>query len=517
MARTWYGRRKLGVEIVRPSALDSLTASATTVAVNTPSQVQWGGSGWQQEVWEHYDTAPEQHRAQTDMGEAFSRAKLMVVDVNPTSGDLGENPTDDPVGGAIIRKMFGGRVGQAQAQRAMGQHLTGPGEFWVLVSDQVPDVDGDQWAILAVGEVTKAGNLIQIQNMDGTRRSLRDGELLIRVWQPHPARRWLADSPTLAELTVLREMAGFTAQIMASIRSRLASAGVWLLPQSATLPVEKDEAGQDLPGGAPQWMRLLATAMMTAISRPDDPSALVPIVAMIPDDVLAKIQNPIQFVQDLAADLQPLRDSATKRFAIGFDAPPERLLGVGDMNHWSAWQTDESFVKGPLSSLLSVPAAALTEHYLKPTLRLMGKDPELFAFAFDVSDMMPDVKAEHAEQARQDGVLSERAYLEALGFDPDRDAATPEERAERLVLQVLARGNPESLEELLPTIKRLFPGIQLTVPITTAGPTPAAPVAETPPAGTPVAAPSTTDTQTAPPRPSSPPDNTPTTPPAAGS
>jgi hypothetical protein len=41
-----------------------------------------------------------------------------------------------------------------------------------------------------------------------------------------------------------------------------------------------------------------------------------------------------------------LRREAVERLAIGLDMPPEVLLGLGDSNHWSAWQVDEQTWKG---------------------------------------------------------------------------------------------------------------------------------------------------------------------------
>jgi hypothetical protein len=462
-SRTWYGRRKSAEDVARE--IPALTAAAATVDANRPptgTQMYWGGAGWQNEGWDHYDSTPELHRAASDMGEAFSRAVMMVVDVDPVSGELGEDPTDDQMAGAIGTAMFGGRPGQAQAQRAIGEHMTVPGECWILATDPALNIDDEPWQVLSVNEVAPLGGTgIQITRIDGSKRMLVDGELLFRVWQPHPKRRVEANSPVRAALPVLRELAGLSAQVMAAIRSRLASAGVWLLPDSATLPAPLDELGREIPGTpSDHWLRLLGNAMMTAVANPDDPSALVPIVAMVPDGVLEKIKDPFQFVRDVISDIQPIREAAIKRLAVGFDAPPERLLGLASVNHWGQWFMDESFVKGPLSAYLAVPADAFTKKYLRPALQLAGKNPDAFAIAYDVRGMLPDVEATNAQQAWDAGKLAGRKYLEAMGFDPD---------------------------------------VRLTVPVTTKGPTAAPPLDPATPATAPaVAQPSTTDTQQAP-------------------
>lgn len=507
MARTWYGRRKPEQALIA-SAGRPITAAAVTIATNNPpSHVLWGGAGWQQEVWAHYDTTPELHSGANIMGIAFSRAKMIAVDVDPVTLELGTEPTTDPVATALVARLFGGPTGRAQAQKQIGVHLTGPGECWVLASDQLPDADGQTWQIISVSEVTKAGNSIRIQNLDGTQRELLDTELLFRLFNPHPRRRWDADSPSLALLPVFRELAGLSAQIMAAIKSRLATGGVWLLPQSAGLPDSVDEAGNVLPGGAAGWMRTLADAMMTAIGNPDDPSSLVPIVSLIPDEVLEKIKDPIKFVQDIMTEVQPLREAAQQRIGIGLDTSPEQLLGMGDTNHWGQWFIDESFVKGPLAAYLALPADAFTTHYLRPGMRIAGRNPALFAIAFDTNNMIVEANEENAKWAYGEGILSEEATLRALHFDPTRDAATLPERERNLLIKMVARGNPQTVQELEGMIRTLFPNFKIdplqvlpaTGTLPQVGPSPTAPkaieapstsITHQPPAATPPVAPS---------------------------
>lgn len=495
MPRTWYGRRIPD----QPADHGALTAAAVTVAVNNPpSHVLWGGAQWQAELFQHYDTNPELHKACAIFGYAFSQAKMIAVDVDPTTLEESDEATTDPVALALVARLFDGPTGRAQAQRQMGIHLTGPGDCWVLASDQLPDADAQPWRVLSVGEVTKAGNTIRVQNLDGTQRTLIDGELLFRLFNPHPRIAWQADSPNRALLPVYREIAGLSAHVIASIKSRLASAGVWFLPKSASAEATIDEFGNKVPGGAEGWMNRLADAMLAAIAHPEDASAVVPIVSIIPDEMLAQIKDPIRFVQDIMTDIQPLREAARERVAGGQDMPPEMLLGMGDTNHWGQWFIDESFVKGPLAALLALPADAFTTHYLRPGLQIAGRNPRLFAVKFDTRHMIPEAQEENAKAAYQTGLLSRAAYLTALGFDPIRDAASPEEQAQRLILEVLARGNPQTLQELEPTIKRLFPGINLalpTAPVVTTNPAAAAQLDPAKPAA-PVTAPTPSTTVT---------------------
>lgn len=509
MARHWWGGR------IAEQDPAPLTAAAVTVAINNPpSHVLWGGAQWQLEAWAHYDTCPELHAAAAIYGEAFSRAKMIAVDVDPQTLEVGSEPTTNAVATGLIAQLFGGPTGKAQAQYQMGLHLTVAGECWVLATDQEPDADAQPWRILSVTEVTKAGNQIRIQNLDGTQRNLVDGELLFRMFQPHPKMAWQADSPTRALLPVFRELAGLSSHILASLKSRLATGGVWLLPKSAAMEKSIDQFGAEIPGGQAGWMKLVADAMLTPIANPEDPSAIVPIVALVPDEILASIKDPIKFFGDIMAETQPLREAAVKRIAIGMDMPPERLLGSGEVNHWGQWFLDESFVKGQLTSKLTLPADAFTTKYLRPGINLTGGNPGLFAVAFDTDDMITEANEANAQQAWDSGELSSMAYLKALNFDPVRDAATMEERERKLLLQMVQRGNPQTVQELEGMIKLLFPNFKIN-PLQVLPPSgtlpqvgdvtgPAAPKA--------IAAPSTTTTQSPPPRPTVAPDNTPAAP-----
>lgn len=514
MPRTWYGRRL--PELITP-AVEPLTAAAVTVAINSPpSHVLWGGAQWQLEAFAHYDTCPELHAVSAIYASAFSRAKMIVVDVDPLTLELGTEPTTNPVANQLIAQLFGGPTGKAQAQYQMGIHLTVAGECWVLATDLEPDADAQPWRIVSVTEVTKAGNQIRIQNLDGTMRTLVDGELLFRLFQPHPKMAWQADCPTRALLPVFRELAGLSSHILASLKSRLATGGVWLLPKSAAMEKSIDQFGQEIPGGQAGWMKLVADAMLTPIAHPEDPSAVVPIISLVPDDVLAMIKEPIKFFGDIMAESQPLREAATKRIAIGNDMPPETLLGLGDVNHWSAWQIDEAFIKGPLASKLALPADAFTMKYLRPGLRLAGLNPDLFAVAFDTDAMITEANEANAQKVWDAGELSAAAYLKAMHFDPIRDAATMEERERKLLLQMVQRGNPQTVQELEGMIKLLFPNFKIN-PLVALPPTGTLPqVGVTPPPAAPkaITAPSTTDTKSPPEQPTTPPDNTPA-PPAA--
>jgi hypothetical protein len=88
----------------------------------------------------------------------------------------------------------------------------------------------------------------------------------------------------------------------------------------------------------------LTKAMLTPISEEGDASAVVPIVARVPGEMLkeGKAAQLIQFDRPFDAEAMELREELIGRIATGLDLPKEVVTGVVDLNHWTAWQVDDN-------------------------------------------------------------------------------------------------------------------------------------------------------------------------------
>lgn len=449
----------------------SLVASAANVkATNSFQNLRLGGTDWQQEGWAHYDSCPEYRAGVNIIAFNLSRARLYGVDVDPLTGVPGAEPTQDPIVAEIMRDFFGGATGQSQALDRLGRHLTVAGDAWCFATSD-PDADDASWEILATTEVTGSQNRIMIQELNGTQREFVEGrELLIRVWRPHPKRRWEADAVTRSLLPVLREIASLSAAVSAAIKSRLASAGILWIPDDIQLPTPMtataadDGQSRSQTMGAEGWLDLITEAMTAPIQDPDSAQAVVPLVAIAKADSISKISH-MQFGRDLDATIEPLRTANLKRLAVGMDIPPSILLGLGDTNHWTSWSITEDFAKAYLSPLLELIVDAATAFYLRPALEKYGKNPSLFAMGFSLAALFPrQLSVDNAQAAYDAGLLSEVAYMEALGFS-EAEMADPQERAVRLVETMVKRGIAATIAELGPTLQLLFPGIKVDAPI----------------------------------------------------
>lgn len=451
----------------RTTAIASLVASAAEVRVNTNyQQVRWGGTEWQQEAWLHYDTCPEFHAGVNIGAQNLSRARLIGVEIDAMTGEPGTQPTTDPDVTDIMGQLFGGPSGQGQALASLYRHLDVAGDCWALATANV-DVDGASWEILATTEVTSAGGgRIMIEQLDGIPRPIdNERELLLRIWQSHPRRRWEADSSARALLPVLRELAALTAMVSATVKSRLASAGILWIPEEIQLPKTQQQVNdvtqvKSESAGAAGWLDLITEAMVAPIQDPDSASAVVPLVATVKGDLIAKISH-MEFGRDLDAMIEPLRESGVKRLAVGMNLPPSILLGLETANHWTAWAITEDYAKAYLAPKLETIAQVLTESYLRPALRVRGKDPSLFAVYFDLDKLVPrQVSVDNAKTAYDAGLLSEVEFMAALGFSTTQ-MADAQERARALVIEMLRHANPQVLTEISGTIAQLFPGIHV--------------------------------------------------------
>src|SRR5690606_37733878 len=67
-----------------------------------------------------------------------------------------------------------------------------------------------------------------------------------------------------------------------------------------------------------------------------------------------------------------LRRSAVRRIAIGLDIPPEVIVGMGELNHWTAYQVSADAQKINIAPTLQFVCQQLTRKYLRPALKALG-------------------------------------------------------------------------------------------------------------------------------------------------
>jgi hypothetical protein len=315
--------------------------------------------------------------------------------------------------------------------RQLGIQFTVAGEGYIVGEDggEKPD---DRWWVVAASEISKTGGEWKIG------KKTVGNPLVVRLWRPHPRVNDAPDSPARAVLNVLAEIDGLTKHVAAQIDSRLAGAGILLLPDNISFATTSATA-IDTDGEATQqnlaldpFLEELMQTMMTAIRNREDASALVPILLQASGEHLDKVRH-LTFSTPLDEQAIELRKEAIHRLALGMDMPPEVLTGTGEVNHWGAWQIEDASIKAHTEPLLQIITSSLTEGYLWPYLEEQGMDPEQardhhFIANTAMMRLRPD-RSKEALELHDRALLSDAAVLTETGFQPS-DAMDDQGRAD---------------------------------------------------------------------------------------
>jgi hypothetical protein len=408
------------------------------------------GEPWQDTGWDFYDTNGEYRYAVDWVGNLLSRAKLFVVENGM--------PTENQLAIDVMAALFGGEDGQSEMLRSLGVHFTVAGEAYIIGVD---DEDEDDWYVIASTEIKRGGD--GTFSVKGLKLEIVEGSsLVMRLWRSHPRKPWKANSPTRAVLPILAELEKLTMHVAAQLDSRLAGAGLLLVPsemsfpklptQSSAADPDAEDSSSPANAGAQAFIDMLIEVMSTAIGDRSDASALVPIVLQVAGEYLEKVQH-LKFWSELDEKAIELRNEAIRRLALGMDMPPEVLTGVADVNHWGAWQIDESSIKAHSEPLLKAITSSLTSGYLHRVLEAEGMDPETartFTIKADTSQLrMRPNRSKEAIELYEHGELSAEAMRRENGFD-ESDAPSEEERRNFLLWKVASgSATPEMVTEAL--------------------------------------------------------------------
>lgn len=396
---------------------------------------------WQDELWGFYDSCGEFRYSVDWTGQAGGRAELEVVKQEP-----GKDPVKVTSGLPVeyLDELLDSCGGPAQFIQGVMVHLVCPGESWVVGQDIVDDTTGQvvsyRWQILDASEFDTTGGITKVPNPDtGEKEQLGDSALLIRIWQAHPRKKNLANSPARAVLGVLREIENIGKHIGATVDSRLAGNGVLLLPKEVTLTAASGET-VDAQTNRDEFMAKLTEAMITPIGDRDSAEAVVPIILRMAGEFIDKVKH-LTFGTTFDAMAQTLRDNAIRRLALGLDLPPEQLLGLGGTNHWSAWQIEEAGVKVVIEPKLQLICDALTTQWLVPMLEAANVlDADLYRVRYKVDKLIlrPN-RSEDAFKAYDRGEIGGRALRDATGFN-DGDLPSDQELQRMLMIELIRLG-----------------------------------------------------------------------------
>lgn len=434
--------------------------SAATALVDLGGASSWrtwkfGNRDWQVEGWRLYDIVPEHRFLVNWIGDSVSQARLFVTEVDARGEETGE-VTEERIS-RLAAIPLGTGAQRDDNLRLAGVDLGVGGECWIVgegAAQGDPESNEGVWFVVTSAALKTRGNTVTVKRprlRGGGELELTDGvDILIRCWRPHPNDVDQADSPTRSAIVPLREIELLTKREFAELDSRLTGAGFWFLPEGIDFP-----RGEDDPAGIQGFMRYAQRAAAASIKDQSIASALVPIMATVPDgtDLAAIKDGLVNFWSPLSAEIGDMRTAAIGRLASGFEIPNEVLLGLSTANHWTAWAISEDGIKR-IKPYLAYIADALTRGFLRPALARMGvANPEHYAFAFDTNALaVRPNRLEDATVLHDRMLLSDKTMVESGGFTEEQ-MPTPAERAIQILLKAI-QADPSLLTQ--PSIQALL-------------------------------------------------------------
>ena len=475
---------------------NAVVASATVMTSRPPALRPTKVEAWQEEAWAHYDANGELRFAVGWIANGLSQVNLIAArrpirlgdDPSPCDGTGGDI---DLAANALVAAIAGGPDGQAQLLAHLAKLLTVPGVGWVLIEAEgqgIIDLNVWSWRALSNEELRTERGTYEVEDVESSLadpngwRELAENHVLIKVWRSHPRRSSRPDSSTRGALRPLRQLSLLDDNIDATAQSRLAGAGLLIVPNEVEFaPIARAPDDQDpdvQPDGATtdDFIEVLIDTMTTPIADRGSAAAVVPLTIKVPGEYVDKVKH-ITFWSEFNDTVLGLGERAIKRLALAMDMPPEVVTGVSGMNHWGAWRVQEEAIVLHIEPLAEVICHALTKGYLRPGLLALGFLPmevEMLLIFHDVTDLSvrPDL-SDDTIAAWDRMEVSSRTLRREIGLS-ETDKPDDDEYRQRVIMRTIER-SPQLAQYLLPEL-----GITVLPDVVGEQPYPKLPVETTP-------------------------------------
>lgn len=417
---------------------DTVIAAGQLIPADTakaPSVKESGKKKRQDQAWDHYEQIPEIWFATNFVANALRRARIYpATQIDPMQAPVPLTPEDGRVfyNADATLDLLRSRDGtHGELLHDLSVQLSIPGEGY-LISDVI---DGEeQYVVKSVDEFRYDSSnktwKIYDSPEDREGRPQAANAYRSRIYRQHPRWSALADSGMYAVRDECSELLDLQRYYRTAARSRM-NAGFLVVPSEAI--IKKNDAVTGAEDGQVQitdpFLRMLMNSMMAPINDEDSAAAIVPGLVKMAAQYIEKIKH-ITFEREFDKTAAARMDVLLKRIAAGLDLPSEVVLGMSDVNHWTAWQVDQATFDSHLAPLLELICAALTEAYLRPMLGTDGGAEQVIVW-YDPSAMISHPnKSKDADMAHDRYTISDATYRRLKGYQ-ETDAPTPEEIKER--------------------------------------------------------------------------------------
>lgn len=442
-------------------ATEAIVASASILDVDNTRSLVIPPLEWQRESWAFFHTLGElQFAVGTWLSNAASKVRLIAA-VKRLGEDTPSPVMDGPVA-EIVANFAGGIDGQAAVLKRQVIHMCIPGDSYLVGED--PSGFGRlelmEWAVYSSDEIrikrrqTKSlkgeGSVtFEINTYRNEWRQLADESMVIRCWEPDPQFSWAAVSPCQAALPILREVDFYNRYIIAVLLSRLANNGMLLIPAEVTFPAKPQY--KDAPD---PFVAELIDIASRSIKNPGSASAAVPMPLKVPAQYIEMFKH-LTFDTQMGKEVMENRSRALERLAVAINVPTELMMptGMKNMNHWGAWQLEESAVKMYITPPVELLASCYTRGFLYPVLDSLGlprtaPDGGKYIIWYDASELVQQPDRTNEAQAIYDrGELGGHALRRESGFEED-DAPSDDEFKTIALKKIALGAGPDAMQAL---------------------------------------------------------------------
>lgn len=445
-----------------PPSSRGFTASAARVDLTDgkrAARVLSKRSDAQADAWDFFDTLSEVSFPAIWVGAIMQKVVFYAATRDAKGNIVPVNAEASPLAGTMLAvqaefemtRLRSERGGQGELNKVGAMNLEVAGEYvlWGRPANPaaIPPIP-ERWDVLSVREVEQkqategapATYLVKRSPNDKGEETGPD-DVLIRIWQRHPAWGAVATSSVMSCLTDCDTLLTLSQEIRAQSKSRQ-NAGIFRVPTELNMKITSSE--DDVDDERIPFDERLAQAITTPIENPDDASSVVPLIVSGPGEFLKPdVFGWTSFGRTTDSSTDDRMDKLTHRIARGIHLPVEVLLGHMETTFSNAAQIARDKFDEFLDPRCRTMAEAYTVGFLTPQLSLAaqvadGIDPSKIADVFvwfDASDVVgsPD-PTDAADKLHEEGMISDAAYRRLKGVD-EADAPTEAERAIAIAMQ----------------------------------------------------------------------------------
>lgn len=378
---------------------------------------------WEEVAWAIADTVGEVNFALTTLSNIISRVRLYPAKLPSSSSDVSTTAPPDITKNRQVVEAFERLSPSGDFSDLLYDttfHFTVVGDCYLIGKAQDPETGGEEsWAIYSKDELKLESNKLHIVDENGYKiYTLKPKDTAIRLWLRHPRFHSRNTSPIASILSPAEILIILERATRAVGKSRIIQSGFVRVANEIIPPPVATDDGADPQNPMQAWLENFAETVYAPIENEGSGSAAAPIFVHGPHEILKDTFTHEEIKRPFDEMLDTMMERAIRRIAQGLPVPPEVVLGMSDMSHWSAWAVQEDFFHSHAEPMLLKVLKSWNDGYFRPMLRAMGvANPNQYAIWYDASNLIfhPN-KTRDILTANDQNLASDMATRAVLGL-----------------------------------------------------------------------------------------------------